>query len=254
MNADEIIALLDRKTDYQLNLFNREFDAVIRRLSDLVILSAANQIKDPINFDVVFNGLLVESGFYALINDFIDNSYDKTYDEIIELLKLSGIDLTFDSNDLETIRQLKLFDLETFANIGMQAGSQLKKDLFKYSLSNLSNAEIADNIRLALIDTPLAKYAKTYAETSINNFQQQVIDSKVEGIAGLVYIYRGPTPDKKIRDFCKCVINQNKYYDKSDAIKLKNDKRRKWNCRHKVIPITETFAISEGYEKGRFTC
>ena len=254
-NYDQIMDAINSKMDRELNLFNQNFERILKRVQKEVEIRAVQLIDDPLLFDREFQAILSDTGYYRLINDFIDNSYDKTYGEIQALLNESGIQTVFTQADLDVIRDIKRLDIQTFRDVGNQAAASLKRDLYKYSLSNLSQVEIADNIAQSLAGTSLAKYSKTYAETALSDFQQKLIDNSVSDIADqLVYVYRGPTPDGKIRDFCKCVINQNKYYTLEESNKLKNDPRRKWNCRHEVAPMIEELAISEGYTKGNFSC
>ena len=253
MSYQQILDTINNKMDREVTLFNNEFERVLRIVEQLIGIKALS--SDPLEFDRELQLILQEAGYYNLVNEFIDNSFDKNYAELIELLSLSGIALAFDEDDLEAIKVIKQLATQTFLDIGNQAANRLKQDLYKYNLSNLSRADLILNIQQSLRDTDLAKYSTTYADTALSDFQQQVIDNKIKEIADeIVYIYVGATPDKKIRDFCKCVIDKNRYYDKSEANKLKNDKRRKWNCRHTVMPIREDVAIDRGYIKGDFTC
>ena len=253
MTYQQLLDNINSKMDREVTLFNNQFERVIKVVEQLIGVKALS--SDPLEFDREFQLILQEAGYYKLVNDFIDESFDKNYQEILSLLELSGIALAFDETDLEAIKTIKQLASQTFIDIGNQAATKLKQDLYKYQLSNLSRADLILNIQQSLIDTDLAKYSTTYADTALSDFQQQVIDNKIKDIADqIVYIYVGATPDRKIRDFCKCVINKNRYYDKSEANKLKNDKRRQWNCRHTVMPIREEIAIERGYEKGDFTC
>ena len=117
----------------------------------------------------------------------------------------------------------------------------------------MSTRQLVDNIKQSLDGTELAKYSKTYAETSIANYNQSVIDLKSQDVTGEVYIYRG-VKDKKTRDFCRCLVSQRKYYSKADAEDIKTDKRRQYNCRHLVVPVSLEYAENRGYKAGKFTC
>ena len=246
MSFDSILDAIETKTDREINLFNSRFESVLANIETLVIANAVEAIKDPLQFDFVFQGILQESGYYKLVNSFIDDAYDKNYQDILAIFKEGGIDIVFSEDDLLRITELKKLDIETFANVGSQAANNLKKDIYKYSLSNLSTTELTNNIRQSLADTGLAKYSKTYAETSISNYNQAIINLKSEDAAG-VWIYVGVS-DKKTRDFCQDILEDKKYYNDSQKSKIENDKQRKWNCRHQLLLVSEDYAIKRGYK------
>lgn len=255
MNLNDIIQQINNKEERELNLFNAEFENILLRIEDEIAISAIESIGNPLEFDREVQRILNETGYYALINKFIDESYDKSYEEILSALKQAGISATFSTSDIATLEELKDLDIEFFKQIGNEASETLRRDLYKYQLSNMDKVTLTNNIRQSLLGSPLAKYSKTYAETALSNYHQAVFDLKIKGMENeLVYVYTGASPDKIIRKFCKCVMKDNKYYSKSDGDSLKSDKRRKYNCRHNVIGITEKRAIELGYKKGTFTC
>ncbi len=251
---NDIINAIEQKEDRELDLFNAEFESILLKIDKLLTVAVVS-IKDPLDFDFEVQRILNESGYYDLINRLIDSSYDKSYDDILLALKETGVIVTFSQEDLQQLQQLKQLDIDFFNTIGDETAGTLKRDLYKYHLSNMSKDEMIDNIKASLGNTKLARYSKTYAETSLSNYHQAVFDLKIQGLEDdLVYIYSGADPDKVIRDFCKCVMKSNKYYSRIDGNALKNDSRRKYNCRHRVVGITEKRAIELGYEKGSFTC
>jgi len=253
MSIEKIISAIDSTIDRELNLFNSRFESILKKVEKQLVISSIESFSDPLDFDYAFTKVLRDAGYYDLINDVIDNSYDKSYDDILRLFAESGLDTVFTPDDLSTILELKAIDIQTFTDIGNSAARSLKADLYKYSISNLDKPTMIENMTRSLQDTDLAKYSRTYVETSIGNFNQSVIDLKAEGVTGEVYIYRGVS-DPKTRKFCKCLVDQNKYYDKSNAGLIKSDKRRKWNCRHMIVPVSLEYAQARGYKKGSFTC
>ena len=250
---ESILDKINSVNDTEINLFNRELEVILKKVALLVTVRAVESIKDPLTFDYSMQEILKDSGYYELIDEFIDTSYDKNYANIIALFESSGLTATFTQQDIDTLLNIKLLDLEFFQDIGAKAAKSLKADLYKYAISDTNKATIIQNISQSLEDTELVKYSKTYAETAISNYNQSVIDTKSKDVEGEVYIYRGVT-DKKTREFCRCLTSSKKYYNRADASKIKNDKRRQYNCRHLIVPVSKDFGDMEGYTDGRFTC
>ena len=250
---EAIVNLINSNTDREINLFNYRLEKILKTVATLVSARAVQSMSNPLRFDYDMQVILKEAGYYNLINEFINNSYDVNYKAIIDLFESTGLLATFSQEDLNSINALKSFDMEFFNDIGKKASLQLKKDLYKYSLSDLTTEDLILSIELSLADTELVKYSRTYAETSIANFNQSLIDLKSQGVTNEVYTYEG-VRDKKTRYFCQCLLDDNKYYNKSDASKIKSDKRRQYNCRHLIVPHSLDFAESEGYTQGVFSC
>jgi len=252
-NFDKILEDINDNVNREVNLFNLELESVLKTVQELVSIKAVELYDSPLEFDFAVQQILQEAGYYDLVNDFIDDSYDKSYGEIIALFEAGGLTATFTADDITSIKAIKQLDLDFFDDIGKQASSRLKADLYKYQISDLDTKTMVENIRDSLKDTNLVKYSSTYADTAISNFNQSMIDLKSADVIDEVYIYRG-VKDKKTRDFCRCLISQRKYYDKSDAGKIKNDKKRQYNCRHLIIAVSLDYALSRGYKKGSFSC
>lgn len=253
-STDQIIDNINNNVDIDINLFNHELAAIMNIIRELVKVRAVELLSNPLEFDFAMQKILTESGYYELVNRFINESYDKSYPEILALFEAGGLSTTFIADDIAKIKALKQLDMEFFTHIGQDASQLLKRDLYKYSLSDMDTPTMLANITASLDNTPLVKYSKTYIDTSITAFNQSVIDMKAEGIPDLVYVYSGKHIDSKTREFCKCVLKQRKYYSKSDGAKLKRDSRRRYNCRHYVTPINKDFAEDTGYKEGKFSC
>jgi len=253
MAIESILQAIEAKEDREIDLFNVEFEKVLSSIS-LKVTVAVIEIDDPLDFDKEFETILNDSGYYDLIDKFVNESYDKSYEDILTIFAESGLSVAFSQEDITSINAIKQLDLDFFKDNGIAAGSQLKRDLFKYQLSNLDEETIIQNMRDSLAGTDMVRHSTTYATTAINNFNQEVIDLKSQDVTGEVYIYSGASPDKKIRGFCKCLMNQRKYYNKDDAQAIKKDPKRRYNCRHKILPVRKEWAEARAYESGRFTC
>ena len=250
---ESVLKAIENKIDREVNLFNSEFEKILKLIGKEVEIRSIQNLSSPLEFDYEFQRILNDTGYYALVDNFINNSYDMSYNDILLALDTVGLSTVFTPEDLDSILATKQIDLEFFRQIGNDAANRLKSDLNKYSLSNLSIQDMTENIRETLADTNLAKHSRTYADTLISNYNQVIIDLKSAGVTDEVYIYVG-VDDKATRKFCKCLVEQKKFYDRSDSQKIKNDKRREYNCRHTVMPVTKEYAIAEGYHEGNFTC
>ena len=253
MTYDDIVKTIDKKMDEEINLFNSSFDLILSKVVKRIEIEAV-LIDDPLEFDLVVQRILEEEGYFNLVNNLIDESYDKNYVEILKLFELGGLLTSYSNQDMQELQALKELDIDFFTSLGNDTANRLKADIYKYNVSNLTNEEIVENISKSLKDTPLAKYSKTYAETSLSNYHQSVIDLKATDLPNEVWIYQGKKPDSKIRDFCKCLMNNPKYYDKKTANIIKRDNRRKYNCRHYLSPVSRQWAERNGYVEGKFTC
>lgn len=251
MAIDTIIAAIDTKLDREVTAFTSDFDNVLSEVERLLLASTLT--ADPLSFDLEFSMILDEAGYYTLVNHYIDDSYDQNYTELLALFKESGLDVTFTPDDLLIIQNIKELDTQLFLDIGVAAGHKLKSDIYKYKLTGLSRREMLANISESLKDTDLAKYSATYANTAISNFNQSVLDMKTSDMEGEVYIYRGVS-DGDTRKFCKCVLDQKKFYNRANASSLRSDKRRQWNCRHLVVPMFRSAAEDLGLTEGTFSC
>ena len=252
-SVEQIIATMNDTMDSEVDLFNYKLEAILKIVNKLVAARAIELYSDPLKFDFAVQKILKDSGYYDLVDDFINLSYDKSYNEIIALFESGGLAATYTTADIASIKALKQMDLDFFRDIGAKVASSLKQDLYKYSLSNMDRVTMLSNMSQSLENTDLVKYSSTYVDTAISNFNQSVIDMKSTGVTGEVYIYRG-VRDSKTRDFCRCLIGQKKYYDAKAAGRIKSDKRRQYNCRHMMVPISKSYAEDSGYSSGSFSC
>lgn len=251
---EQILEQINNSIDREVNLFNVQLETVLKTIESLVAVRAVELYTDPLQFDFAFQRILQESGYYNLVNGFINESYDKNYNEIIALFEAGGLAATFSEADVTNIKAIKQLKLDFFRDVGNETASQLKRDLFKYSLSDLDSATMVQNMKDSLAGTNLVKHSSTYVDTGISNFIQDVIELKNKEFDHEAYIYTGARPDSKIRSFCECVIRQRKYYSESDAGRLRADKRREYNCRHFIIGVSVEYALQNGYKEGSFSC
>ena len=248
-----ILKAIDDAQNREITLFSYEFEQVLKKIALEISLLSVSPTLDPLDFDFQFQKILNDTGYYDLVNKFVDASYDKSYPEIKYLFDAGGLSIAYTEDDIKDLLTIKSLDIEFFKQIGNDASAIIKRDLYKYSLSDLSKVDMIDNIKASLDGTALAKHSKTYAQTALSNYYQSVIDIKSKDFNDAVFIYRG-VDDSKNRKFCQCLLDQNKYYNRADALRIRSDKRRQYNCRHVIAPMDIDFAKAGNYKQGKFSC
>ena len=245
---------IDNNIDDTMVLFEKRFNEIMTKLANILDVLAIEHYDEPLSLQIAINDALKDVGYFDLVDDIINDEYDKNYDNILALFTEGGFSITYTTQDIEIIKILKRLDFDKLLNLGTDLAMRLQRDFYKYTISDMSKETIIANLKKSLSDSNLLRYAKTYVETSISEFNQNLIDLKTADIPdSAVYIYRG-VHDKKTREFCKCLINKKAYYTKVQSRVIKNDKRRQWNCRHLIVPISLDYAKTNGYVKGELSC
>ena len=219
----------------------------IERLLNRYMLSGTISTKNSLAFDIEFNRILQEAGYYDLVNRMVDTDYDKLFSFISEGFTAGGLALNYTTEDVKRVMALKVLQVNNFTVVGSTAGTTLRENLFKYSLSNYTAEDMQAQIMEDFKGTNLVKYSKTLANTSISEFHESMIDIGVEGL-DVVWVYRGARNSRN-RDYCTCILDKKAYYDDSEKNKLQRDKRRRYNCVHHFSPVTEDYAKHIGFRK-----
>jgi len=237
-----------------LNSFDGDMVLVLKEIERLLnryMLTKSMSTTNALKFDIEFNRILQESGYYNLVNKMIDTDYDEMFTLISEGFAAGGLVTAYTAEDLSRVMALKALQVDRFSLIGTTAGTTLKESLFKYALSNYTVEDMQAQILKDFQGTTLAKHSKTLANTSIKEFQESMIDIGAEGLNG-VWVYIG-VRDSINRDFCRCVLDKNQYYGDEEKNKLKDDEDRRFNCRHRFRMVTEEYAIKSGFKKSTRT-
>ncbi len=206
-------------------------------------MSTTNALK----FDIEFDRILTQSGYYDLVNRMIDNDFDELFTLISDGFAAGGVAIKYTADDLNKVMALKELVSNKFSVVGSTAGTTLRENLYKYALSNYSIEDMQSRLMEDFRGTNMVRHSKTLANTAIKEFQESMIDISAEGLDG-VWLYVG-VKDSQNRDFCRCVLSKNAYYDDDEKNKLKYDKDRQYNCRHRFRMVTEDYAIQSGYKK-----
>ncbi len=219
----------------------------IERLLNRYILSNQMSTTNALKFDIEFDRILTQAGYYALVNRMIDNDFDELFTLISDGFAAGGVAIKYTTDDLNKVMALKELVSNKFSVVGSTAGTTLRENLYKYALSNYSLEDMQSRLMEDFRGTNMVRHSKTLANTAIKEFQESMIDISAEGLDG-VWLYVG-VKDSQNRDFCRCVLSKNAYYDDDEKNKLKYDKDRQYNCRHRFRMVTEDYATPAGYKK-----
>lgn len=221
--------------------------AQIERLLSRYILSTDLSTKNALQFDVEFDKILTQSGYYDLVNKMIDSDYDNMFALITEGFAAGGMAMQYTSADLSRVMALKALQSNQFSVVGSTAGTALKQNLFKYVLSNYTLEDMQRQLIVDFQGTNLVRHSRTLAVTSIKEFQESMIDIGADGLQG-VWVYTG-VRDSKNRDLCACILDNNGYFTEEQKNRLQYDPRRTFNCRHRFRMVSEDYAKETGYSK-----
>jgi hypothetical protein len=235
-----------------IDKFVSQFDGEIEKVFDRVRRIAQAKLAglntdDVLQYEFIWRQSLKEAGYYQLVNELIDTQFDSIYAGTLQAFEAGGLKTAFTTDDATKIQILKQMKRDFFIRLGDDVGLTVKRELYKYVISDASVDTMATGIAQTLEGSNLAKYSQTYARTAIGEFQQEVIDLRSAEIEEGVWIYVGVN-DGRTRDFCRNVLKRNKYYDDSDKSRIENDQDRAYNCRHRFYKISEERAEERGYK------
>lgn len=221
--------------------------AQIERLLNRYILSTDMSTTNALRFDIEFDRILAQAGYYDLVNKMIDTDYDEMFSLITEGFAVGGLATQFKPDDLSRVMALKALQSNQFSVLATTASETLKQNLYKYVLSNYTLEDMQRQLIVDLQGTNLVRHSKTLAVTSIKEFQESMIDISAEGLQG-VWVYTG-VRDNNNRDLCACILDKNGYFTEEQKNKLQYDPRRRYNCRHRFRMVSEDYAKESGYKK-----
>jgi hypothetical protein len=236
----------------EVDAFVRQFDGEIEKVFDRVRRIAQANLAglspdDVLQYEFVWRQSLKEAGYYVLINDLIDKQFDSIYAGTLQAFDAGGLKTAFTASDATKIQLLKQMKRDFFIRLGDDVGLSVKRELYKYVISDASVDTMTAGIAQTLEGSNLAKYSQTYARTAIKDFQQEVIDLRAADIEDGVWVYVGVN-DGKTRRFCRNVLKRNRYYDDSDKSRIENDSDRAYNCRHRFYKMDKEEAEDSGYK------
>lgn len=238
------------KIDKFIGQFDNDVKRVFEKVKRIAQAKLAGLSQDDIlQYEFIWRQSLKEAGYYKLVNELIDTQFDGIYSGVLQTFEAGGLKTAFTKEDAGNIQMLKQMKRDYFVRLGDDVGLTVKRELYKYVISDASVDDMAVGIANTLKGSNLARYSSTYANTAILTFYQEVIDLKAKDIDG-VWVYMG-IRDGKTRDFCRHVLNKRKYYDSSGKSKIASDKERAWNCRHQFVLLNKEDAIDDGYSANK---
>ena len=240
------------QTQADIDAFVSQFDGKVEQVFERVKrLAQANLARlspdDVLQYEFVWRQALSDAGYYELVNNLIDKQFDSIYSGVIQAFEAGGLSTAFTADDATKIQMLKQLKRDLFIRLGDDVGLAVKRELYRYVISDASVATMAEGISQTLDGSNLAKYSQTYARTAIKEFQQEVIDLRAADIENGVWVYVGVN-DGRTRDFCRNILNDNTCYDDSEKSKLESDNERAWNCRHRFYYMSKEEAERNGYQ------
>jgi len=245
---DAIYNQSQKEVDAFILQFEGEVEKVFERVKRISQSKLAGLSQDDVlKYEFIWRESLQEAGYYELVNDLIDKQFDSVYSGTIKAFDAGGLKTAFTAQDAQKIQILKQMKRDFFIRLGDDVGLSVKRELYKYAISDASIDTMTTGIAQTLEGSNLAKYSKTYARTAVQEFQQEVIDLRAADIDDGVWVYVGVS-DGRTRDYCRNVLKRNKFYDDGDKNRIENDQDRAYNCRHRFYKMDKQEAEANGYK------
>ncbi len=243
---------IHNQSQADIDRFIKQFDGEVEKVFERVRRIAQANLSglspdDVLEYEFIWREALREAGYYTVVNDLIDTQFDSIYAGTIQAFETGGLSTAFTTDDATKIQMLKQMKRDFFIRLGDDVGLAVKRELYKYVISDASVDTMATGIANTLEGSNLAKYSKTYARTAIKDFQQEVIDLRAADIDEGVWVYVGVN-DGRTRDFCRNVLKRNRCYNDSQKSRIENDPDREYNCRHRFYKMSKEEAEANGYK------
>lgn len=243
---------IHNQSQADIDRFIKQFDGEVEKVFERVRRIAQANLSglspdDVLEYEFIWREALREAGYYQVVNDLIDTQFDSIYAGTLQSFETGGLSTAFTTDDATKIQMLKQMKRDFFIRLGDDVGLAVKRELYKYVISDASVDTMATGIANTLEGSNLAKYSKTYARTAIKDFQQEVIDLRAADIDEGVWVYVGVN-DGRTRDFCRNVLKRNRCYNDSQKSRIENDPDREYNCRHRFYKMSKEEAEANGYK------
>jgi len=231
--------------------FDKRLEKVFKKINVLATSRVANisDIDEVVKFDLIWRSILKDSGYYDMLQRYT-NTLDDLQGSLSAVLKEAGLFKTLGKDQIKRLTAIKELQIKGIEQIGIDAGLTLKKGLYNNVLAGKTKANLLEAMSGQLGGTKYASYAKTYANTAINDYRQATLNQRAEVLDGdedIVWIYDGNDIDDVTRDFCAEVLVANTAYETDEKNELEASPERAWNCRHFFTFVTRQDAVDMGY-------
>jgi len=236
------------RIDGFIKQFDGEAEEVFKRVQRIAQAQLAGISTDDIlNYEFAWRDSLKQAGYYDLVNDLIDKQFDQMYQGTVNSFTAGGFDKAiFTADDAVKIQTLKNMKRNQFIRLADDVGLTVKRELYKYAISDASLVDMTKGIAQTLEGSNLAKYSKTYALTAIGEFQQELIDLRAKDVGDGVWVYVGVN-DGATRQFCSNLLVKNETYTDEEKNELEGNPKRAYNCRHRFYKMKDEEAKASGY-------
>jgi hypothetical protein len=242
------------KADQQIEAYGLALDEVMRRLEKnlLNVVGGATSATELFDATVLLNSqpamieALREAGYFALAEEHVA-TFAAIPPETIEAFSRRGLPAPeFSTVDRQDFRALAQMDLDQFNNIGVSAMNELRLGLVQNAVSATPFSTMVEAVRAATVGvdgkgSPLSNHAFTHANTSILNFQGEVLKDAGESIGfdgdDDLWEVVGPS-DGATREVCQnALANPVRTREQWEAAGYWGGTPGGWNCRHQLFPF-----------------
>jgi len=231
-----------------INTFEKDLEKVLIEINTLAGIKLVKiSERDILKYENIWQEILIDAGYINLISDSVKN-FNVIHPLINEELKKNKLFQKMEEKHLLEVKYVKEMYIKDLRKIGMDAGTTIKKNLYKLYLAGTPEYELVNAVRKELEGTKWGGYSKTYMNTAINDYTTLVFEKKIEGLTkDIRWVYEG-IQDNKTRSFCNSILNKNISYTTSEKDNIKNDYRRRYNCRHYFVPVKTSMLKDLGFE------
>ncbi|MBT6554032.1 MAG: hypothetical protein HON50_00310 [Candidatus Marinimicrobia bacterium] len=252
MSLKKLINANQKELDDIIDKFDKRLEQIFKKINVLATARIANitDIDEVVKFDIIWRGILEEAGYYNLLQRYV-NTLDDLQGSLNAILDESGLLKTLGDEQIKRLTAIKELQIKGIEQIGIDAGLTLKKGLYNNVLAGKTKADLLEAMTGELGGTKYVSYAKTYANTAINDYRQATLNQRAEPLKDdedIVWIYDGNDVDDVTRPFCADVLEANRAYSTDEKNELESAPERAWNCRHFFTFVTKDDAVDLGYE------
>jgi len=187
---------------------------------------------------------LRSSGYNEVVENYLAE-YEKVPGLVAEAFKARKLPAPkFTTASFETFKQLATADLENFNIRGAKAMDDLRLGLHRQSLSSQPFSAIVKSIKAATVGTakngsPLANYAKTYANTAFQSFGGEAARVAGESLGAEKWEVVGVLDSVTRQECADALANPIRTTAEWQAVGYFGGAPGGWNCRHILYPVLD---------------